>query len=678
MSEKGTERQGKKKALIIAISDFSDFSNLDFVRNDGEKVFETLKNAGYDIPDQHKLIGKVTNAEMVTAIKDFFGSEDIKSDDTLLFYYSGHGIPWGKSDNYFVTSDTRKDKPFINGFPFEELTRFSINCTADKIIKVLDCCYSGDIGKDDQESNAEIGKRLIDKNFQKEGKGTYVFASSYGNQQSYQSPDKSYSIFTYHFFNGLSLDAKELADTNGNITPNSLGTYIDNKMTSFPKNQRPLLKTEGSGDIFIATFPEFQSTTSQNKDSDLDDFEQVKIPDGQLADLNKKGIYYLKQKKYSDALSIFNSILKLDTNNSTALFYRGCAHYHRDEFHEAAKNFEDANNISPQNAKLIPQKFKKHYFVFDWAPVLGSYLDVDLGLSQDLICQIDIDNKWDTSSVHAKGRQIARDPSYASKTKPTSYYSWAETQSHYFLLYCFYHLSSEIGFLKKRSNTMNGCLVIIEKEENNLLGLITYSEPKFELYSYKNRLTGNKVELLGETKFSDEFDNKKRIPLIQESQTHYLKPFGKKNFMSTIKRGNFRVIYEPAINQESSGYNIEAFGEKPKFREMISISNPGNLKQSEAMEEFKMKYNLVDMLDQHHGLWPKRKDPNVFQYFGIFNKGLYKGGSAPWAWHDSSFDCEPGLIWSDPAKFVSKLFTLPKEQKPISFEYVKKMDQEIF
>jgi hypothetical protein len=46
----------------------------------------------------------------------FFDDVGNNPDDTLLFYYSGHGVPDVDGDIYLASSDTDPDKPYRRGF----------------------------------------------------------------------------------------------------------------------------------------------------------------------------------------------------------------------------------------------------------------------------------------------------------------------------------------------------------------------------------------------------------------------------------------------------------------------------------------------------------------------------------------------------------------------------------
>ncbi len=251
-------KEQKKKALVIAVSEYKYWDSLAFCEDDGKKMIQTLKKCGFEIPKSRQLVGAVSNKKMDKAIKEFFRGDDVDSTDTLLFYYSGHGTPFGDDGYYFVTTETRPDKPDADGFEFDDLTTLSSNSKSEKIIKIVDCCYSGALGaKGSAKAKALVGKRVIKTKSDYEGKGKYLLASSLDTQQSYPKADKSYSEFTYHVIQGLSGIGEESVDANGHVTPYTLGNYVYNMMKDFQEDQRPINKTEGSGTISLAFYNEY-------------------------------------------------------------------------------------------------------------------------------------------------------------------------------------------------------------------------------------------------------------------------------------------------------------------------------------------------------------------------------------------------------------------------------------
>ena len=116
-------RSAQRKALVIGISDYSNLPKLDFCKNDGTAIYQVLSSLGYEISDKNKVVGEAKGEKVKDAIYDFFDDITNNPDDTLLFYYSGHGVPDVDGDMYLASSDTDPDKPYRKGFSFEELTK---------------------------------------------------------------------------------------------------------------------------------------------------------------------------------------------------------------------------------------------------------------------------------------------------------------------------------------------------------------------------------------------------------------------------------------------------------------------------------------------------------------------------------------------------------------------------
>ena len=160
----------QRKALIVGISDYTRLEKLDFCKNDGTEVYEILNSLGYEIPDKNKLLGEAKGENVKDAIYDFFDDVRNSPDDTLLFYYSGHGVPDVDGDIYLASSDTDPDKPYRRGFSFEELRKMIQKSISTRVVVILDCCYSGSakVSKGDEEDAAKIRKN----NYRREIKKT--------------------------------------------------------------------------------------------------------------------------------------------------------------------------------------------------------------------------------------------------------------------------------------------------------------------------------------------------------------------------------------------------------------------------------------------------------------------------------------------------------------------------
>ena len=277
-----TEQDERRKALVISVSDYSDpkIQPLSFCGNDGSKMYEVLTDLGYHISEGHKLIGKVTYEKMRESIIDFFTDPDIKANDTLLFYYSGHGIPDVDGDVYFASSDINPDAPFRKGFPFSELTKMMQRSLSIRIVTILDCCYSGAarLSKGHEEDVARIGTATIanQSGILQQGEGKCLLAASQATQEAYALNLRGHSIFTYYLLEGLRGNEKSV-DSEGNVTPYTLGTYVYKAILNLPissrPKQKPLTKVETSGDIILANYPHLIQSQPDEQSAQLSDKE---------------------------------------------------------------------------------------------------------------------------------------------------------------------------------------------------------------------------------------------------------------------------------------------------------------------------------------------------------------------------------------------------------------------
>ncbi|HUU88502.1 MAG TPA: caspase family protein [Candidatus Glassbacteria bacterium] len=252
-----------KKALIISLSEYDGLEKLEFCKNDGETIYKTLKDLGYEIPDKRLIVGKASGSELRTAIIDFFRDDNVKTSDTLLFYFSGHGVLDGYEGRYFASSDTNPNIPEENGVGFNLLTQQMDRSLSLKTISLLDCCFSGAAvpgltGKGGQiEVEAEkLGREALSKQF-KDSKGKCILASSLSQRRSYNLPDKKMSAFTYFIVEGLK-GKKDSVDKDGYVTPEKLDEYVYTQLANLqtPTIQTPVRNMSISGRISLAHYPD--------------------------------------------------------------------------------------------------------------------------------------------------------------------------------------------------------------------------------------------------------------------------------------------------------------------------------------------------------------------------------------------------------------------------------------
>ena len=253
----------RKKALVVGISDYTNLQKLDFCRNDGKEVYDVLTSLGYQISDENKLIGKAMGTKVKDTLYDFFDNKRDNPDDTLLFYYSGYVVPDVYGDIYLASSDIDFDNPYKGGYSFEELTKVIQKCISTRVVIILDCCYRGSAMVTlNERDSAKVGGYILDEKARKlPVQGRYILSSNQTLQEAYALTTGQHSIFTYYLLEGLRGNTESI-DSDGNVTPQSLGNYVYRKIISLPSDerpkQRPILKTEESGNVILASYPELK------------------------------------------------------------------------------------------------------------------------------------------------------------------------------------------------------------------------------------------------------------------------------------------------------------------------------------------------------------------------------------------------------------------------------------
>ena len=248
---------------------------MSFCKNDADSIYEVLYSVRYHIPNEKKLVGNVNWDRMRKAIIDFFDDSSISPDDTLIFYYSGHGVPDTDGDVYLATSEIEPASPYRSGFSFGELTKMAHRTIATRVVLILDCCYGGSlkISKGHEDNAARLGLAYVDNQFNTlSGEGICLLASSQASQEAFALVEKDHSLYTYYLLRGLSGKDRGVLDKHGNITVDTLSKYVYDKIMSLPfekrPKQKPLRKIESSGDIILidkACFPKF-FRKSENKE----------------------------------------------------------------------------------------------------------------------------------------------------------------------------------------------------------------------------------------------------------------------------------------------------------------------------------------------------------------------------------------------------------------------------
>jgi uncharacterized protein YjbI with pentapeptide repeats len=251
------------------------------------------------------LVGRGEWGKMRDEIIKFFTDRTLKPEDTLFFYFSGHGyLDRSTGRTYLSTSEIHPEHPQSRGIPFDELTTYLNLSCSERIMAVLDCCYSGALevhgegkGAEDEYLKAEKGEeiaslantnmtRTVERLIQSE-RGKCVLASSLEEQRSFGMKDQPHSLFTYFLIQGLKGANGESVDINGYVTPELLGSFVNNKINELDTiKQKPIRKIDTTSQIILAYYPNLANRQQQQQASQKDYLLQL-LKEGKIDEFNE-------------------------------------------------------------------------------------------------------------------------------------------------------------------------------------------------------------------------------------------------------------------------------------------------------------------------------------------------------------------------------------------------------
>ncbi len=321
-----------------------------------------------------------------------------------------------------------------------------------------------------------------------------------------------------------------------------------------------------------------------------------------------------------------------------------------------------------------------------WAPINYQYISLknDDETKRDLLCTVNFgcyhsSNKnetksdeatcWDTGIVRERLKKASFE-----ELIPAAYYSAAVTDTHYYVLYAYYHADDST-----HPNDLEGCLVILEKDYTrpHLLGMITVAHQDFVPYVYDNQMeiTDNPFWQHGfDMEVEEELEGDH--PLIQQAEgKHGLYALGSNIGFGEKFERRLREIF--GMSQDVivyyPGEKATPYNEKALHKGKGNPHNPT------------FYYELIDMLDKHNGLYDKYIDAqnlggnSTFTKDGAFHS-LQSLGNAngPWLWEPLEIiddRIKKGAMWNDPEGLVRYIFKPKGKQFSDKTKYLKRMNE---
>lgn len=243
-----------RDALIVATSHYDD-SRLRRLRapaKDAEELARVLEDREIgDFAVDVALDG--THATVSRALSRFFRNR--RRDDTLVVHLSCHGIKDEDGHLYFATRDTDVDDLDATAIASDWLRRLMDKCMSRRLVLMLDCCYSGAIGRD----LLARGDRGVHMKERFEGRGRVVITASDSVEYAFEGDtiegEGRPSLFSAAVVEGLSSGAADL-DGDGWVSVAELYSHVHDTVREATPNMSPhMWMLELEGDLLVARSP---------------------------------------------------------------------------------------------------------------------------------------------------------------------------------------------------------------------------------------------------------------------------------------------------------------------------------------------------------------------------------------------------------------------------------------
>ncbi len=193
-----------------------------------------------------------------------------KPQDTILFYFSGHGmLDLSSQQAVLCLADTDTDNLLDTGLSLQEVLQLLGNSGAHQQLVWLDACHSGGLSllgtraQTAREPLLNPTPQLVEVLQQRaqKSKGFYALLSCDQGQQSWEFPELGHGVFTYYLMRGLHGEA---ADSQGVIEADGLYRYVYHQTLQYidkTNQQLRLINQQRLGRGETLLYPEYPLQT---------------------------------------------------------------------------------------------------------------------------------------------------------------------------------------------------------------------------------------------------------------------------------------------------------------------------------------------------------------------------------------------------------------------------------
>ncbi|WNB87312.1 caspase family protein [Cellulomonas sp. ATA003] len=244
---------GDRVALIVATGRYDDpkLQQLRAPAADAERLATVLAHPDVAGMTVQKVLDQPAHA--IRRELHRFLSERRRT-DLVVLYFSCHGLKDLDGSLHFAGTDTELGLLASTGVSAAFVNDLVDSCRSNRVVILLDCCYSGAFAKLAAKGDLAVGvqERL-------EGQGRVVMTASNAMEYAFENERLSMraaapSVFTQAILQGLGTGEAD-RDGDGRVSVDELYDYVYDHVRRVTPNQTPGLTAHLSGTLYLARTP---------------------------------------------------------------------------------------------------------------------------------------------------------------------------------------------------------------------------------------------------------------------------------------------------------------------------------------------------------------------------------------------------------------------------------------
>lgn len=260
-SVRSVEKKRNVWAVVIGVNSYPNVRRLKYAVNDAMAFSNHLVEYN-QVPKENVvlLLDEEANLTRLRSALGVYLKNKASKDDMVIIYFAGHGAtereatsPDGDGlEKYLLPYDVDPKELYATAMPMEEISRLFSRIRSDRLVFIVDTCYSGASGGRTisvADIRAGISDGFLDRITG--GKGKIILTASGANEVSAESDELQHGIFTHFLIKGLQGQAD--SDGDGLITVDEVYTYVSKQVPQATnQEQHPVKKGIVEGPLVLS------------------------------------------------------------------------------------------------------------------------------------------------------------------------------------------------------------------------------------------------------------------------------------------------------------------------------------------------------------------------------------------------------------------------------------------